>query len=158
MATLKRSKFLVDPQVQWAIGRRVIQHWALFAFCLLTINATFLLLMTVNDPIEDPMNAAALSQLPVLTVLLVMLPIFVVDTVRLTNRFAGPMSRLRLAIGEMLTQPDIKPIKFRKGDFWMEMADDFNRLVEHHASLHRRNEELEEALKTALQEHELQVA
>lgn len=92
MDTLKRSKFLVAPQVQWAIGRRVIQHWALFAFCLLTINVTFLLLMTVNDPIEDPMNAAALSQLPVLTVLLVMLPIFVVDTVRLTNRFAGPMS------------------------------------------------------------------
>ncbi len=139
----KRKRVLIDPVVQWAIGRRVILHWMLFLTCLLSLNA-FLHIMgsitqvTVWQAIADGLRA----QIPILAVMLVLLPIFVHDTMKLSNRFAGPMFRLRSSITALGRGTPTRPIAFRDGDFWQAAAGEFNSLRERVEYLEQRNQEL----------------
>ena len=51
------------------------------------------------------------------------------DTIRLSNRFAGPVSRLRNAMRKVADGGSYEPLKFRGNDFWTELADDYNRFM-----------------------------
>ena len=51
------------------------------------------------------------------------------DCLRLSNRFAGPMVRLRVAMQGLANGEPVKPVKLRDGDFWCEFAADFNRVL-----------------------------
>jgi hypothetical protein len=59
-----------------------------------------------------------------------MLPIFIVDTIKLSNRFAGPIYRLRLTIRSLAEGETFRPLRFRDFDFWQGLADDFNMMVD----------------------------
>ena len=43
-----------------------------------------------------------------------------------SNRFAGPMVRVRWTLQRIAEGEDVKPLSFREGDFWQEFSDDFN--------------------------------
>jgi len=58
------------------------------------------------------------------------LPFCVGDILRLSNRFAGPMLRFRRAVQDLGRGAHVEPIRFRDGDFWQDLATDFNVLVE----------------------------
>lgn len=49
---------------------------------------------------------------------------------RLTNRFAGPIVRLRKALRSIANGEDITELKLRSGDYWFEMADEFNSVMQ----------------------------
>ena len=57
---------------------------------------------------------------------LVILPLVVVDVLRLSHRFAGPMLRLRRAMRNLSEGKEVKLIQLRDDDFWQDFADDFN--------------------------------
>ena len=60
-----------------------------------------------------------------------LLPVFVLDTIKMSNRFAGPIYRLRQTI-RSIAQGDPPPrLKFRDFDFWQGLAQDFNQMVDH---------------------------
>jgi nitrogen fixation/metabolism regulation signal transduction histidine kinase len=63
-------------------------------------------------------------------VLFFMLPAFIVDTIKLSHRFAGPIFRLRGVFRSLASGEKYQPLRFREMDFWQELADDFNRMVE----------------------------
>ncbi len=157
MNNKKRTKFLVDPVVQWAIGRRVILHWVLFAVCLISVNVMMRTILTMTDmPFGEAIRTAAMHQISVIVVMAVMLPMFVLDTMKLSNRFAGPMYRLRNALVKIPTGEPMKALTFRTGDFWFDVADDFNRVAKHHELLRRRNAELELEVKSLRDARDLQ--
>jgi hypothetical protein len=56
------------------------------------------------------------------------LPFLLLDVLRLSHRFAGPMYRLKNALRDVADGKSVPPIQFREGDFWCEMADQFNRV------------------------------
>ena len=49
--------------------------------------------------------------------MLMLLPVFLRDTLKLSNRFAGPMYRLRTGLKGLTESQPIAPIQFRTGDF-----------------------------------------
>ena len=59
-------------------------------------------------------------------VLLLLMPAFMWDTVRLSHRFAGPVQRLRRMMKELAEGDDPGELRFRDGDFWRELGDHFN--------------------------------
>jgi hypothetical protein len=59
-----------------------------------------------------------------------MLPVFIVDTIKLSHRFAGPIYRLRNVIRGMADGEPYKPVLFREKDFWQGLAEDFNQMIE----------------------------
>ncbi len=48
---------------------------------------------------------------------------------RLSNRFAGPMLRLRRSLRALGRGEYVEPLEFRGADFWQEFADDFNSVL-----------------------------
>ena len=60
---------------------------------------------------------------------LLLLPIVLIDIVRLSNRFAGPLVRLRRSMRALARGEKVQPIHFRGSDFWQEFADEFNAIA-----------------------------
>ncbi len=139
----KRSRILVDPTVQWSIAGRIASHWLLLLTCLITINMMVGVLTSVGQTsFADAIKRAAMLETRTLGVMLLLMPVFLRDTLKLSNRFAGPMYRLRMALKSMTRDEDPGNIKFRNGDFWLDAADDFNTVRSKYEQLQAENESL----------------
>lgn len=147
----KRKRYFVDHSVQGAILLRLCLYFALFVLSA----AAFLLFVEVL--IDDPRKAAdnfMNRHGPTILAGLVLTPIFFLDLCKLTNRFAGPMVRLRRSMKALADGEEVSPIKFRDGDFWQELADDFNRVAKRVESMKAGGSEpTPENVETAELEH-----
>ncbi len=127
---VRRSRFLVDPEVQNAFLRRCALQWGVF------LLATFLLTFMIqyysaphNDRFLNHIEAFWNQHGLICIVLISLMPVFVMDLTKMTNRFAGPVVRLRAAIRAVSNGQAVTPIRFRKGDFWQELSSEFNLLL-----------------------------
>jgi hypothetical protein len=48
---------------------------------------------------------------------------------RLSNRFVGPVGRLRKGLKDLASGNRTEPLLFRDDDFWRDMAGDFNEVA-----------------------------
>ena len=127
----KRAKFLIDRPIQVGLVARIVMHWFLFlvaaAICLPLVRAI------VTRDFMTPLNERAATALVDATILfvvfLVLSPYLIYDTFRLTNRFAGPMYRLRKSISTIASGGPIRNLTFRKGDYWYEVAGEYNKMI-----------------------------
>ncbi len=142
-----RTRLLVDPKVQWSIAGRVFLHWLLFFICITAISSMVRMFSAVGEqPFAEAVRSALIAQIPIVGVMLMLLPVFLRDTLKLSNRFAGPMYRLRTALQGLKEARAVEPIKFRTGDFWQEAAADFNFLLQEIKQLRSENESLKSQL------------
>ncbi len=125
-----RKKTFVDPKVQGALVRRLVMHWCAFiavtglvAFCLQVLSNPF-------TSIREHAQNVWWTHGPFLMVMVFMLPVFIVDTIKLSHRFAGPIYRMRQTIRSLAKGGAYTPMKFRDFDFWQGLAEDFNQMVE----------------------------
>jgi hypothetical protein len=82
-------------------------------------------------PVVDHLRDLWWTQGPFIVVMLFLLPVFVVDTVKISHRFAGPIFSLRRAIREITQGKPPRKLKFRTNDFWHELSEDFNAMLVH---------------------------
>ncbi len=123
----KRKQFLVDKQVQYALGLRIMLHWVAFLSIAVIVSCALRMLSRFDhSSLGQSLQAAFLEQMSTIIVLLALLPWFIHDSLKLSNRFAGPMVRLRKSFSQLACEDELPPVSFRKGDFWQEVADDFN--------------------------------
>ncbi len=47
----------------------------------------------------------------------------------MSNKYAGPLHRMRLVIKQLANAEPVSPVKLRKGDLLQEMAEDINRVA-----------------------------
>jgi nitrogen fixation/metabolism regulation signal transduction histidine kinase len=52
-----------------------------------------------------------------------------VDSIKLSHRFAGPIYSLRRAIRDIADGKPARKLKFRRHDFWHDLADDYNAML-----------------------------
>jgi hypothetical protein len=128
MFNSRRKQLFIDG-VQSVILVRVVAYWL---FCLL---ASALMACCWIAWLDRPASSGQLFALlfrhygPVFVATLILLPLVVIDSLRLTNRFVGPMYRLRRALREAADGNVNRPLQFRDDDFWRDVAEDFNRAV-----------------------------
>ena len=48
----------------------------------------------------------------------------------ISHRIAGPLYRLNMHMASVTETKNLKPVKFRKGDYFLEIQDSFNKMVE----------------------------
>lgn len=127
----RRLQFFVDMEVQYGLIRKLLLHWTLF---LLANGIALLLWIRLFDAPESDWGATTTrfvgSYLPVLVVSLALLPVFLLDTIRLSNRFSGPILRFRQAMAAWANGSKVEKVHFRNGDFWQSLATDFNAVVD----------------------------
>ena len=122
----QRSKKFVDNHVQGALIKRVLFHWVSL-FLVLGI-AVLGLKTLMGDPGLSPTVRFAQAKGDFLLIAILMfalLPVFVLDTIRFSNRFVGPIARIRQGLRDLTAKKNVR-LKFRQGDFWHEMAAEFN--------------------------------
>ncbi len=127
---LRRQRF-IDPKVQGALVVRVIVYWFV---CLITITLMLMCWKSTTDTARPFYSTLYLTDMwnshgAALIASLLVLPIVVLDVVRLSNRFAGPMVRIRHAMRAIDRGECPQPIHFREGDFWHDFAEEFNAVL-----------------------------
>ena len=129
--THKRRQLLIDRPVQVGLVTRVVFHWFTFLATVIVVLPLFraIILGDFATPISVRLTHAGIEAAVLLTLFVLLLPYFVYDTFRVTNRFAGPMYRLHQTFKSLAEGVPFRPVNFRKGDFWHDVAQDFNRMV-----------------------------
>lgn len=147
-SSCQRRLRIVEGRLQGQLLRQVCWHWSLFL--LISVTLTLGLGFLTADPTITFTNrllqVAATQMLPFL-VLLALLPYFLVDTVRLSNRFAGPVRRLRNALEDLAYHNQAQPLVFRDGDFWVSTANAYNAVAEQHQQMQDKIDDLEKELE-----------
>lgn len=125
----KRRQLFVDPRVQGALVLKTVLYWIM---CVVAITLMLLCWRIVTGParmfythFEDMWFHFG----PALVASFLVLPLVVYDMVRMSNRFCGPLFRLRRSLRALARGEPVAPISFRDGDFWPEIAQEFNALL-----------------------------
>jgi hypothetical protein len=127
----KRRTVLVDKSTQWAIVRQSLRHWLYHS--LLTILVLAILQVLLGGAFkswEENWQSIWPLAASVYVSLLLLLPMFILDSFKLSNRFAGPIGRVRRALRDIAEGKPYKPLDLRQGDFWPEIAQELNAAVE----------------------------
>lgn len=128
---VNRKFLFIDSDVQGALVRRLLVHFALF---MLVTFAALLFGQETRDGLEQPIShhlGQMWQQYALLFVALgCILPAMVLDLIQTSHRFVGPIYSLRDAVKKLADGRPTRTLKFRKDDHWREMANDFNRLAE----------------------------
>jgi hypothetical protein len=130
MSNDQRKRRFVDPDVQGALYRRLLLHWVIF---LVAGAALALLMQFLLDPFTSlsvHLRKTWWTQGPFLLVGFCLMPVFIMDTIKLSHRFAGPLLRMRNVMIEAGKGAHVPPVQLRPGDFWHDFAADFNVMVE----------------------------
>lgn len=65
---------------------------------------------------------------PWIPMLIMVLPLVIFDVVRCSNLFVGPVYRLKQHLAVLSENSECRPLKFRDGDHWQEIAPPINAL------------------------------
>lgn len=149
---IKRARKYVDRNVQGGLLTRMAIHWGVFFF---TSAFAYIVVQAIVSPngtsflqrVQNSITEFSLLGLLMLT----LMPAFLIDVVRFSNRFAGPIVRLRRFLRELGQNGEVPPLKFRDDDFWMEIANEFNVCRER---IYRQRMEIER-LQALLNEHSI---
>ena len=121
-----RRNLLVDSKVQGVLVTRVALYWIM---CLVTVGMLLLCWRVLSDPAEPfytHFRELWRNYGPPAIASLFLLPLVLLDVIRLSNRFAGPMLRMRCAMRALALGEHVATIEFREGDYWQDFADEFN--------------------------------
>jgi hypothetical protein len=125
----KRKRLFIDHQVQTPLVKRLLIYWvAMVAFITLPIAIS----QTIAQPNRYLFQHYAdtlWSHWPILATLSVMLPFVVYDTLKFSNRFAGPVYRMRRELKRFAQGEKISPLRLRPNDFWQDLAVQINDLM-----------------------------
>jgi hypothetical protein len=130
MSDLRMPRLLIDRPVQTALLLRTGGHWLFHLVMIAVILALWESL--AGPPRSWGQLVADLVERyqPVVVVSIVLLPLVMIDVLRLSHRFAGPVLRIRQGLRDLAEGKRPAPIVLREHDFWPEMAAEFNAAAE----------------------------
>lgn len=82
-----------------------------------------------NTPFFLQLARAKTIVFPIVAAFLLMLPVVIRDLTKMTNRFTGPVFRLRRAMRDLKEGKFHGELSFRDNDYWQEMAEEFNQIA-----------------------------
>jgi hypothetical protein len=132
MSQKRRQRLLVDLKLQGNILVHTALYWL---YCLLGIAfvaASWILCVQHPNTSGELLSMLWTTLGPAILGSLVLLPLVLLDSLRLSHRIAGPMIRFRKAMKSMAADEPTKPVLLRDDDFWSDFADDINQIIEKH--------------------------
>jgi len=144
-----RYRLFVDQKVQGMLMLRCLSYWAAI---LMTITVLLITWRSMSGPakifyehFDELWNQ---YKLPFMASLF-LLPLLLFDVAKLSNRFVGPMVRLRRSLHDLAHGEPIRLIHFRAGDYWSEVADEFNGVAARVQIMEKTIAKLEAELRAA---------
>ena len=123
-----RKNLRMDQSVQGSLLRRI-------GFYSLACGLYFLMTLVITESLSNPRESIAETTRRCLDEavfwapgMVLLAPIIVYDPIRVTNRLAGPIFRLRRELGRLADGLPSEPLVLREDDDWAEVAESFNQL------------------------------
>ncbi len=113
----QRKHLFVDPKIQGALIVRVVLYWIV---CLITFTAMLFCWRMMSGPVGTapvPFEDMWLYYRPAILASFLLLPMVIIDIIQLSNRFVGPLLRLRRSMRALARGEDVEPLEFRGPDF-----------------------------------------
>ena len=133
----RRKKTYVNRRVQGRILGRVAAYWILYHFVLW--HGLFVYRYAQHRvAVAGGESAVSFRQLysqfcadyaPLLFCAALILPLFMIDFVRMTHRIVGPLVRVRNALLQLMAGQRVPCVEFRKGDLITEFESEFNEFL-----------------------------
>jgi hypothetical protein len=124
-----RNRLFVDPEVQGALVTRCLVYWCLALFVVFVALLSPDFIFATLGLVSPTGPSVWVRYTPALILAGSLTPLMVLDLLRCTNRFAGPMVRTRRFLRHLANGEVVRPIKFRRGDYWRGYADDLNAVL-----------------------------
>ena len=131
MHATPRKRLFIDPKVQGILLLRIVLYWFL---CTVTVSLMLLCWNAAQWSVAPLVDHASGDRLwaeygSVALAALLLLPVLLADAILTSNRFAGPLYRVRRSMRELAAGSEVKPIQFRENDLWQEVAKEFNAVL-----------------------------
>jgi hypothetical protein len=132
-----RKKSFVNARIQGRIIGRIAAYWVLYHLVLWlglfvyrfaqhrAAVAAGAELMSIRDLYSQFVS----EYYPMLSCACLILPLFMIDFVRLTHRIAGPLVRFRIALVQLMQGHRVNEVELRKGDLLTEFQVAFNEFL-----------------------------
>jgi hypothetical protein len=130
MAKFKRTRLFVDTKVQGALLFRAVWYWVACVLAAALILLNWRMITGPVRPFYSQFDDLWFHFGPVFLASLLLLPIIAFDSVRLSNRFVGPVLRIRRTLRALAQGEHVEPIRLRDNDFWQDLADEVNAVSE----------------------------
>lgn len=143
MSQIRRRQLLVDAKLQGTLVFHAVLYWF---YCLLTVSVIATVWIVFS---KRPTSSGGLFDEvwtncgPALLGSIMLLPLVLLDCLRHSNRFAGPMQRLHRALRELADGETPKHITLRKDDFWNEFAESVNKVIDCHVEIRNKAQSLD---------------
>lgn len=130
MTLVQRKRVYIDSQVQGALTRQLVIHWAIFIAVAMVLAICIQFLGNPLRSLSEHAQRAWWIHGPFFLILLALIPLFVRNSIKLSNRYAGPIYQLRKTIRNIAEGKPAQRLKFRDGDYWHGLAEEFNTMVQ----------------------------
>jgi hypothetical protein len=128
MRDARRKRVWVD-QFQTKLVWRIALYWLIYALSLFSLLFAWRLISGEGGEVWQQLVATASENVPLFLAFFLAVPWSVLDAVRFTNRLVGPLARFQEGIQHVTVNAPVQPVQLRRGDFLVEMEDDFNAML-----------------------------
>jgi hypothetical protein len=122
----RRQRLYTDRKLQGALLVHTTIYWFYCLFSVTLIAVCWIIFTQQPESSSDMFNQLWMTCGPALLGSVALLPLVLLDCLRLSNRFAGPMVRFQRAMRELAQDGKTNAVQLRDGDYWREFADHFN--------------------------------
>lgn len=129
MAKSVRKQVFVDRALQGALVFRTVWYAVACVVLVTLLLLAWRILFGPARPFYAHLDDMWYFFGPALVAAVCVIPIVIMDMARFSNRFAGPVFRLRGAMRRLANGEPVESIQFRDGDFWKSFAEDFNEVA-----------------------------
>ncbi|MGB7326300.1 MAG: hypothetical protein WBD31_15610 [Rubripirellula sp.] len=123
-----RQQLLIDRHVQGTLLQRTALYSVACAVYFIVILVFAETMSNTNATFNDAVFKCLDEAIYWAPGLILLAPLVAYDMLRLTNRFAGPVFRLRREMQRLADGNSEFPLTFRDGDYWTDFAGVFNSL------------------------------
>ncbi len=126
----RRHQMIADKKLQGALLAHTTIYWFYCLFSVTLIAVVWIIFSKQPESSSELFTQLWLNCGPALLGSVLLLPLVLLDCLRLSGRFAGPMVRMQRVMRELAAGQSPDAIKLRPGDYWTEFAEDFNVVME----------------------------
>lgn len=126
----RRHQMIADRKLQGALLAHTTIYWFYCLFSVTLIAVCWIILKKQPESSAELFTQLWLNCGPALLGSVLLLPLVLLDCLRLSNKFAGPMVRMQRVMRELAAGENPSAIKLRPGDYWTEFANDINLVME----------------------------
>jgi hypothetical protein len=124
-----RKRLLVDVNVQRSLILRVLLYWVMWSLTVVLVLFSWRLGDRLFAMSSGDSSSVWRYFRPPLIASIVILPVIIYDILQFSNRFCGPLFRIRRSLQALNRGERVAPIQLRKNDFWKDFAQEINTVL-----------------------------